>query len=228
MANVNAEAHPCDQRWGLDPCVRRGDHSVHVTRFGQEWPTQKGKGAMTNEEIRQNWRNEKELEEVHREWHKRMDADTQPSPPPDAPRATLTEGAVDKAAQAAYARYLEVNSIARSSWARWDMAPIATQNDWRDMVEAAVNVVLADRGLVTLDAVEKAMREHWFSGKGEVHLNAVIAAIQSGTVTRSLTSGSCSLRRALNIHPAFWTKGGIRQALEAAMRWQQSREGGAK
>ncbi len=45
---------------------------------------------------------------------------------------------IDEAAKRAYMRYIEVNPHARKEWAKtWEMAPIAVQNDFRDVAEAA-------------------------------------------------------------------------------------------
>jgi hypothetical protein len=36
-AGASLDSGNCWYRWGLDPCIRRGDHQLHRTKYGYEW-----------------------------------------------------------------------------------------------------------------------------------------------------------------------------------------------
>jgi hypothetical protein len=36
-AGASLDSGNCWHRWGLDTCIRRGDHQKHLTKYGYEW-----------------------------------------------------------------------------------------------------------------------------------------------------------------------------------------------
>jgi hypothetical protein len=36
-AGARLDSGNCWHRWGLDTCIRRGDHQEHLTKYGYEW-----------------------------------------------------------------------------------------------------------------------------------------------------------------------------------------------